>query len=395
MCRSPYPSRLYIDFDSFFASAEQHLEPALRGRPVGIIPLDTAFTSLIAASREAKRQGVRMGMSCAEARDLCPGIVFRVARHDAYAALHHRMKAALGEHFEILATRSIDEVVARLMANEYARIEAIVAAAKADFYGRFSPSLTFSVGVSYSELLAKIAAEMNKPDAFVVLDDAALPGALHVLDLTDIPGISRGMARRLEQAGVRSVEALWQLAPKHARAIWGGVQGERFLSALHGREVEAPPTLRRMFGHGRVLPKDWRTPEGVLACARVLLLKAAGRLRREGYLAGALYFSVRGRGVRFGIERQFAPAMDDHCFLNALAACHAAWLRRGPVDGIKSVNVSLFGLMAVQARQGDLFHDAEDRARWEAVSRACDAMRVRFGGASLTLGVHKAIPGGY
>ena len=46
------PAALYIDFDSFFASAEQHLRPELRGRPVGITPLASEYTSLIAASPE-------------------------------------------------------------------------------------------------------------------------------------------------------------------------------------------------------------------------------------------------------------------------------------------------------------------------------------------------------
>jgi impB/mucB/samB family len=54
--------RLYIDFDSFFATAEQHLQPHLRGRPVGVIPIDTPNTGLIAASREAKRLGIKRGM---------------------------------------------------------------------------------------------------------------------------------------------------------------------------------------------------------------------------------------------------------------------------------------------------------------------------------------------
>jgi len=46
--------RLYVDFDSFFASAEQHLQPHLRGRPIGVIPVDSEHTGLIAVSREAK-----------------------------------------------------------------------------------------------------------------------------------------------------------------------------------------------------------------------------------------------------------------------------------------------------------------------------------------------------
>jgi len=44
---------LFVGCDSYFASVEQHLEPALRGRPVGVAPVMAETSCCIAASYEA------------------------------------------------------------------------------------------------------------------------------------------------------------------------------------------------------------------------------------------------------------------------------------------------------------------------------------------------------
>ncbi|MGQ0527051.1 MAG: Y-family DNA polymerase, partial [Alphaproteobacteria bacterium] len=50
---------LFLDLNSYFASVEQQDKPALRGRPVAVVPMPTDSTCVIAASREAKIYGIR------------------------------------------------------------------------------------------------------------------------------------------------------------------------------------------------------------------------------------------------------------------------------------------------------------------------------------------------
>ena len=86
---------LHVDVDAFFAALEQRDDSRLRGRPVAVLPVMTMSTCCIAASYEAKAFGVKTGTPAWEARQLCPKIVFREARHDRYLVMHHRIVDAV------------------------------------------------------------------------------------------------------------------------------------------------------------------------------------------------------------------------------------------------------------------------------------------------------------
>jgi DNA polymerase IV len=390
--------KLYLDFDSFFASAEQLFNPALRGRPVGVVPLDSPYTSLIAASREAKKFGFKVGTSVREARAICPDIHLIEARPDLYVKLHKRIIEVIERCVPIAAVRSIDEVVCTLLPSEAERPDELCHNIKTALAREIGPTLTCSIGISSSELLAKIAAEMNKPDGFVVLHPDTLPGRLLELKLRDLPGISRGMENRLSQAGITSVEQLWAIEPKHARAIWNSVEGERFAYALHGFAVEKPDTVRRMFGHGRNLPPSWRTGGKILQCARLLCMSAARRLRRAHMRATAVSYSVsKDRRDRISLGANFPAARDDHTFLSSLTSLHRQMYDKGMLKDVRSITVVLHGLTAEECPIGDLFavsHVEETRQRWEQVSDMLDSLRLRYGNKALNLGSTKS-PGAY
>ena len=415
LIRANRVERLYLDFDSFFATAEQHFNPALRGRPVGVVPLDSPNTSCIAISREAKTRGLASGVSIREARSKIPDMIFVVARHDVYVRLHHRILESIEECLPIAHVRSIDELVCHLLPKQAAEGNMLAERIKSELAKRFSDVLTCSIGMASTELLAKIAAEQHKPDGICTIHDNDMPQILNHMPLRQLPGISDGIERRLEKARVHTFAELWQLGPKQCRAIWHNVEGERFWNELHGNHAERPETQKRMFGHSRMLPGDWRSAAKVSICARQLCMSAGRRLRRTQWRATRLTLSFRG--VKTHLQRNeklarlhwmeelpFAAARDDHTFLQALRtglANSETSLTFAP----HSVSVTLHGLVDTALTTSDMFDTQMDdnatrtpeqeRHKWEKLSDVMDRLRADYGPMAITLGPRDEIPGGY
>ena len=249
---------LFLDFNAYFASVEQHDRPELRGRPVIVTPLASEHTGAIAASYEAKAYGIKRGTTVKEARALCPDIAVRPARHDRYVEVHKRLMAEIERHLPLVKIYSIDEAAFRLSRSERDRNLAMETArrVKRGIAENVGPALKASVGLAPSKLLAKLAAERVKPDGLTVLELSDLPEKLADIPLTDIPGVGRGVEARLAKSGVTDFVMLWNLEPKRARAIWGSVAGERFWYGLHGYDTHEPATKKSMIGHSRVLTRE-------------------------------------------------------------------------------------------------------------------------------------------
>src|SRR3954467_10999982 len=115
----PRPLRwLFLDLNSYFASVEQQLDPALRGKPVIVAPVGSDTTVAIAASVEAKRYGIGTGTPVWEAKRLCRELIVTPARHEKYVEFHDAIIAEIWKHVPVTRVCSIDEVACRLLDNE-------------------------------------------------------------------------------------------------------------------------------------------------------------------------------------------------------------------------------------------------------------------------------------
>lgn len=387
---------LFVDFDSFFASVEQHDDPGLRGRPVAVIPVASTTTCCIAASKEAKRDfGIKTGTGVAEALERCPDIALQIARPARYVRVHHQFLEAIQTCIPHGKAASVDEVPCWLIGRERQRDNATLIARNIKRALRdvgFGDSLTCSIGIAPNKFLAKTASDMNKPDGLTIIEEADLPHALHGLELRDLCGIGPSMEARLQHAGIGTVRQLCAASRDQLRRAWGSIEGERFWLQLRGFELPVRETTRASVGHSHVLGPELRDVAGMRSVLFKLLAKAAMRLRDEGLLAGGMAIRIRfvGMEARFERDLRFAP-LDDSPALLHLLGLHLQGLERAASDGRwkqkrhppLSVAVTLVDLSPRTAMCGELM---AERQRAQAASALLDKVNRKYGNSALYLG---------
>ncbi|MBD9528360.1 UMUC-like DNA-repair protein [Paracoccus sp. PAR01] len=389
---------LYIDMNSFFASVEQQLEPSIRGHPVAITAMEDEKGCCVAASYEAKAFGVKTGTSVAEARRMCPAIVFLPSRHRLYVRFNLRVAAVLDRFAELERIRSVDEFQIALSgpATALDGARALVAQLKAAVATEVGECLRFSAGIGPNHLLAKIAGKLEKPNGCQHLGPDNMPDRIAHLALDDLPGISRSMLVRLQRAGVHDVVSLCRLDPRQARAIWHSVEGERFVRSLQGEPIPLVKTRRGGFGNSKVLAPEFRRPAEAYLVSRWLIEKASARLRREGRVAAsfALQLSLYDRAP-WARSMRCAPTQDTLDFMRINRALwRSSWpdIRGGQ---IASIGVHLGDVDFLKTRTGDLLKPIApgEMTAGERASAAADFINQRFGQGTIQFGINRPHPG--
>jgi len=381
---------LFLDMNSFFASVEQQLRPELRGKPVAVVPMLAETTCCIAASYEAKRYGIKTGTLVQDARLLCPKLEIVEARPKEYIRIHHQILQAVDTVLPVEAVLSIDEMVCKLMGREKepAHARKLGEQVKEAIYRHVGGQLRCSVGLGPNRFLAKVAAEMHKPDGLTLLQPSDLPHRLYSLQLRDLPGIGPGMEQRLFKHGVTTVAQLYRLSALQLAQVWGSrVHGFSWWHRLRGADLPETPTRRRSLSHSHVLPPVFRSEAGARAVLTRLVHRAAARLRHEGYWASSLALFVRflegGQKRNWDAYARIQPSQDT---LTLLRLTLGLWQQKP--EGIPfKVGVALGRLIPELELSWPLFESEQKLVR---LAQAMDRANGKYGPQALYFaGMHR------
>ena len=378
---------MMIDFNAYFASVEQQLNPALRGRPLGVVPVRAESSSCIAASYEAKACGVTTGTRVSEARKLCPGIQFVVGKHAKYVQMHHRAIAVVDSLIPVDAVLSIDEMCCKLSPRWQtpAAAHKLATDIKQALLAELGECMRTSIGIGSNRFLAKTASNMQKPDGLVMLRAHDLPQALYRLKLESLTGIGVNMGARLRQYGIETVEQLCTQTRDQLRTVWGSVEGALFWDKLHGLEVIAPATETRSLGHSHVLPPADRHRAGAVAVLDRLMQKAAMRLRKSPYHATILSVHVsmmsktEGKRAYWADEARFSATTDTRALLAVLNTLLIGWQPRRGAPAPLKVGIVLHGFVGNTQVTLPLFETESTQRKSSHLNTTLDILNFKYG----------------
>jgi DNA polymerase-4 len=234
-----------IDMDAFYASVEQRDNPELRGRPVIVGSPPTQRGVVCAASYEARAFGVRSAMPSVTAGRLCPSGIFIRPDMERYREESRRIMQLVRQNTTAIEQMSVDEAYMDLSplcqgqtADESLRL-ALPVARKIKQQIRNQRQLTASIGIASNKLLAKLAADHQKPDGLTLIEETRKIQFLRPLPVRVLHGVGQVTARQLNQVGIFTVGNL-QDHPGDLREVVGslGPTLKRFASGEDDRPLD-------------------------------------------------------------------------------------------------------------------------------------------------------------
>ena len=290
---------LHADLDAFYASVEQLLDPALRGRPVAVGG-GPGGGVVLAASYEAKAFGVQGGMPGWRAARLCPDLLFVRGHFAEYQRLGDAVMAVLADVTPLVERISIDEAFLDVSGatHLFGPPEAIGVLIRRRV--RADVGLPISVGAARTKHLAKIASQVAKPDGLVVVPPGTEREFLDPLPVGLIWGVGPVNSQRLADRGIRTIGDLAQTPSSAVERILGQAVGHKLSAMAHDEDPRRVVTEHRARSVGAQSALGRRRPEAaeVRAVLAHLADRVSRRMRAKARAGRTVTVRVRFAGMR-------------------------------------------------------------------------------------------------
>lgn len=314
----------------------------------------------------------------------CPDLVIVPPHYDKYMKYSKLAREIYGRYTDLIEPFGMDEVWIDVTGSETAVGTPIYIAEEIRKTIKYELGLTVSIGVSFNKIFAKLGSDMKKPDAITVIDKDTFKEKVWNLPASDLLGVGRATAKKLTTIGVNTIGQIAQLPVEIFKNKLGkcGIDIWKFANGLDTSEVivrdyEAPD---KSVGHGMTAVQDLENQAEVFNFILELCQDIGHRLYIFNKKATGIAIVVRDNQLntkqwQCGIP---VPTQSPSCIAReafSLFSRSYDWKRP-----IRSLTVRAINLTSLDIPcQMDLFTDPVKVERSEALDKAIEELRYRFG----------------
>ena len=370
---------LHIDMDAFFASVEEVLNPALKGKPliVGGDGKDTRGV-VCTASYAARKFGVHSAMPIVQARRLCPHGIFLRGSFEHYREASEKVRGILETVSPLVEFASIDEAYVDVSGSQrlFGGDDAIAHYVKSRI--RDETHLPSTLAITPNKLVSKIASDEGKPDGYVRVPGGGEREFLRPLAIRELPGAGPRTCELLESLGVMTIGHLADLPlPMLLNAFGqGGYALQRSAQGISASEV-VPESMPKSIGRETTFKRDLLDWDEIARILAYLTERALYGLREKGMETKRVTLKVRYSDFMthtFAKTLAEPTCIDSEIFDALEELLPKAKARRARV---RLIGVSLSSLSYNQ-HQLRLF-DGQRVEKWERALGSVDRVRERHG----------------
>ena len=377
---------MHIDMDAFFASVEQQINPALKGKPVIVGSRDKKYYTVVAAaSYEAKAYGIKSGMLTRDAFKICPHAEFVACDSAKYTYVSREIFEMLGDFSPQVEHATIDEFDLCLDGLEPLFGSFLDIGRRVKNRIRETFGLTCSVGIAPTWILAKLGTKIRKPDGLILINEANLDTIIQGLAIDKICGIGPALTAHLQALGILTCDQLKTVPENVLIDNFGKTVGHWLYEILRTDEnltwqkgeiddLDVPKSV----GHSYTLPRETTNRETIFAWLRMLSEMVAERARKGRLTGRTISLWVSSKNESSLRQKTFSIPTNDgwEIFVRSRGILSQ---RKAKIMPVRALGVSLSSLN---------FDDAPplftEQKRREALLVAMDKINARYGDWTLS-----------
>ena len=236
---------MLVDLDYFYAQCEERRNPSLKDKPV-VVCVYSGRTedsgAVSTANYIARKYGVKSGMPIFQAKKRLKEVdaAFLPMDREFYEEVSDNVMRILRSFADRFEQVGIDEAyldVTQRAKESFEEAYELAQQLKEEVKAR--ESLTCSVGVGPNKLVAKIAADFQKPDGITIVKPESVEGFLAPLPVSRLIGVGKKTGKRMESLGIRTIGELARSDVQKLIEAFGKNLGGYFHNASLGID-EAP-----------------------------------------------------------------------------------------------------------------------------------------------------------